>query len=64
MKLLPEQVVYVRSMGKALRITAIFGDDAGANAHMEKHSNEAVVACFGHLVFLANVYDRGTRIEL
>jgi hypothetical protein len=29
---------------------------------MEKHRDEAVIACFGKLVLLANTYDRGVRI--
>ncbi len=59
MKLNGEQKLYVRSMGKLLRVTAIFASDDEANAYMERHRDEAVVACFGQLVFIANLYDRG-----
>ncbi|MEA1050483.1 hypothetical protein U5801_11775 [Lamprobacter modestohalophilus] len=54
------QTIYVRSMGKALQVTALFDNDDEANAWMGKPGNEdAVVACWGHLVVLANKYDRG-----
>lgn len=55
----PEQSVYVRSMGKLLQITAIWSTDAEANADLEKHRDDAVVACFGPYVLLANKYDDG-----
>ena len=53
------QMLYVRSMGKLLRVTAVYDSDDDANTHMGKHNDDAVVACFGHFVFLANVYDKG-----
>ena len=57
---LPEhQLLYVASMRKMLRVTAIFGSDDDANSYMAKHKDEAVVACFGRFVLLANVYDKG-----
>jgi len=52
--------LFIYSMNKRLRITAIFTDDESANKHMEK-TDDAVVACFGPFVFLANKYDHGTR---
>lgn len=61
MKLKPEQALYVRSMGKALRVTAIFQTDAEANAHMER-TDDAVVAVFGPLILLADKYDPGINI--
>lgn len=54
--------LYVRSMGKALRITAIFTNDDDANRFMERNPDDAVVACFAGLVFLARKYDRGVTI--
>ena len=56
------QTIYVRSMGKALRVTGLFETDAGANAWMERHDNDAVVACWGHLVVLADKYDKGITL--
>lgn len=61
MKLNPEQTLYIRSMGKALQVTAIFTDISAANRHMER-SNDAVVAEFGKLIFLADVGDKGIKI--
>lgn len=50
----------IQSMGKALRVTAIYSTDDDANSHMQRHPNDAVIACFGPFVFLANKYDLGT----
>lgn len=50
---------YIRSMGKLLRVTAMFETDEEANSHMEKHSGSAVVAVLGHLVLVADKHDRG-----
>jgi hypothetical protein len=58
----PDEKLYIYTMGKRLRVTAIFSDDDSANAHMAKSSNDdAVVATFGPFVFLANKYDHGER---
>lgn len=59
MKLKDEQRLYVRSMGKLLRVTAIFQDDATANDWLERNSDDAVVAVFGHYVLTAKKYDKG-----
>jgi hypothetical protein len=48
-------------MGKFLKITAIFHTDKAANAYLETHKDEGVVACFGDMVLIANLYDRGTE---
>lgn len=65
-KLGPIHILYVMSMNKALRVTAIFGDhpegDALANAYM-KRSDDAVVATFGGVSLLASKYDRGATVE-
>ncbi len=59
MKMKPDQILQIFSMGKRLRVTAIFHSDAEANAYMEKHQDEGVIAAFDPYVFLANVYDKG-----
>ena len=56
-----DEFLYIFSMGKKLRITAIFSNDADANSHMEKNQDDAVIACFEPFVFLANRHDRGTQ---
>lgn len=61
MKLKPEQVLYVQSMGKALRVTAIFDNPSDANHYMARNKDEAVVAELGTMVLIANVYDKGAR---
>lgn len=59
--------MYVRSMGKALRVVAWFPDtDDGtreANQHMENHDEDAVVATCDGLILLANKYDTGVLID-
>jgi hypothetical protein len=57
-----QQTIYVRSMGKALRVTAMFTDEAEANRYMERNADEGVVAVFGPYVLLANLFDKGVRI--
>jgi hypothetical protein len=52
------QEIYIYSMGKKLKITAIFDNEAEANANMAKTDN-AVVGEFGKFIFLANKYDTG-----
>lgn len=52
----------VRSMGKALRITALFKSDAEANAYMERNKDEGVIAEIDGVIFLANLHDKGEKI--
>ncbi len=59
----PEQTVYVRSMGKALRILAIVSTVDEANKLCTVHTDWAVVAEYGGLIFLADRYDHGTPIH-
>jgi len=56
--------LYVRSMGKLLAVTALCNSDQEANKYMENHKDEGVVATGAGLVFLANLYDHGTKAEL
>ena len=62
MRVPAEIVMYVRSMSKALRITAIFETKDEANAHMSRHKDQGVVARFGKYILLANLYDSGAEI--
>jgi hypothetical protein len=55
-------VLYIRSMGKALRVVAIADSTDDANRYCETHPNAAVVAEIGSLVLLADKYDHGERI--
>lgn len=55
----PGELVYIFSMGKRLKLTAIATSDDAANRHMAKNPKDAVVACFGPLVLMANRYDQG-----
>ena len=52
----PHENLWLFSMGKRFRITAVFTTDAEANTHMETHKDEAVIACFGPFIFLAENY--------
>lgn len=58
----PGEQLYVRSMGKLLRVTAVFGSDDDANAYMAKHQDDAVLACIGPFILLANRFDRGCKL--
>lgn len=62
-----QATLYIRSMGKALLVEAVFPDDPQgaqhANAAMEKNSTLAVVAVVDGLIFLASKWDRGVKIE-
>lgn len=53
-----DEKLFIASMGKKLRVTAIFTDDEAANSHMAR-SDDAVIAVFGPFIFLANKYDHG-----
>lgn len=61
----PEEVLYVRSMGKALRVLAVCSTVDEANALMRRRTELAVVASFDHdtRVYLADQYDQGENIE-
>jgi hypothetical protein len=59
MKLRDHEQLYIRSMGKALQVIAIFDNDAEANAFMKGNSGAAVVANFGKYVFIASKWDKG-----
>ena len=62
MKLNKTEIVYVRSMGKALRVTGIFTSDEDANKYLEKNKDEGIIAQFGVFIFTANYYDRGVTL--
>jgi hypothetical protein len=53
----PDMAVYVKSMGKLFRVTAICKSDAEANQICERDSSQTVIAsdCNG-LVYLAGQY--------
>lgn len=53
-----DEQIYIHSMGKRLKLTAVALTDDAANEHCGK-TDDAVVACFGSLVLLANKYDNG-----
>lgn len=53
----PEMKVYVASMGKIFRVTAIARSDEEANRICERDRNSAVIACDkSGLVYLAEQY--------
>lgn len=56
------EFLYVRSMGKLLRVTAVFTSDQEANSFMAKNNSQGIVACFGPYILLANVYDTGLQV--
>jgi len=63
MKLKNDQFLFIYSMGKRLRVTAIFHSDNDANAYLEKNRDEGVIASYGPYVLVASLYDRGCEAE-
>lgn len=65
-KLSEKETLYIRSMNKALRVTALFSTDDEANAYLHTHPDEGVVAVFGagesQRIYIANLYDKGAKI--
>lgn len=58
----PKQVkLFVKSMGKLLRVTAAFENVDEANKHCEAHKDDGVVAEIGETILLANLYDTGLK---
>ena len=55
--------LYMRSMGKALKVTSIFTTVDSTNAYLETHRDEGVVAEADGLIFCANTYDHGVEIH-
>jgi hypothetical protein len=52
----PDEEVWINSMGKRFRLTAMATTTAAANDYMAKHDREAVIAEFGPLILIANIY--------
>lgn len=59
MKLKPDQKLYIYSMGKRFRVTAIFHDDDSANRFMERNRDSAVIAAIDPYIFIADKHDNG-----
>lgn len=62
-KLADDQHLYVRAMGKAVRVTALFPGDDAANTYMALHPDEGVIAEIGGIVFIARVRDLGVPFQ-
>ena len=62
MKLKDYQIIYVRSMGKLLKVTALFTDNSECNKYLESHKDEGVIAEYGNTIFVANCYDHGLKV--
>ena len=58
-----KQIVYCRSMGKAFRVLAIADNDDDANKFMENNRDTGVISVIGDLVFIADLYDTGVKID-
>jgi hypothetical protein len=58
-----EQRLYIRSMGKLLRVTAVALTDDAANAHMARHDNDALVAIVNGLRLMADKHDPGQDFD-
>jgi microcompartment protein CcmK/EutM len=52
------ELLLIYSMGKKLKITAMFDNDDECNKHLAQ-SNDSVIACFGGFVLCADKSDKG-----
>lgn len=52
-----DEMLWIYSMGKRFRVTAIFTDDASANLWMERHRDQGLIAEFGPFRIIANLYE-------
>lgn len=58
--LAPTDIVRIRSqMGTDIRVTAVFVTDADANAYLENHPGEGVIADAGGMVWIGSNKDLG-----
>jgi hypothetical protein len=48
--------LWIFSMGKRFQVRAIFDTDIAANEYMERHTETALIACFGPFNIIANQY--------
>ena len=48
--------VIILSMGKRFRVRAITDNVYEANVYMERHSETALIACYGPFCLIANTY--------
>jgi len=61
-KLTDTEHLYIRSMGKALRVVAIAESIDAANEFMARNRGTALVACLGSLCLMADKNDNGITI--
>jgi hypothetical protein len=59
----PDQPLYVHTLGRAFRVTALFQSPDVANGFMEANPGQGVLACYGPLICLALVSDAGFTIK-
>lgn len=52
--------LHLRTMGKWVRITMLFTSDAKANAYLERHPEEGVIAVQDGVVLIAAINEPGT----
>ena len=58
----PHESLYIRVLGRMVRVHAICATDAVANEYMKYMANMACIAEFGGLVFLADKNDEGIKV--
>lgn len=56
---LKRQMLYVRSMGKLLQVTALFITEDSCNTWLAANRDHGVVAVFGPFILVAGLYDKG-----
>jgi hypothetical protein len=63
MTLTDQQPFFIHTMGRSVRVTAIFTDEAAANAFMAQTPGHGVIDVYGPYIFLASVYAKGTELR-
>jgi hypothetical protein len=62
-RLKDDQRLYIRSLGKVLRVTAVFTNVDAANVYMAATPGESCIAVYGDLILLARTNDEGGKID-
>lgn len=58
----PDPPLCVHTLGRAIRVTAIFQSQDEANTYMAHNPEEGVLTCYGPLICLASISDAGFTI--
>lgn len=49
--------LYAKSMGKYFQVMGLFLNDEDANAFTERNKDTGVIACYGNIIVVADLYE-------